>query len=415
MYLKDVFVPVGVPSTTRISRTLLERSVRSWKLNQSKHLLIFGPSKSGKTTLWKQFLDSSQVIKIPCNSKKNLIQIYQEILDELNAFFHSESQSNITNRGSINGEISGGIPLLSSKIQSGIEETKNSTQKNSRLSPPLISANQVIKFLKKEKKIVVLEDFHYSPKEVRENLAKDLKAFSDEECPWVIVGVQHKTSDLLSYNQDLQLRIAELPVDWFSTQELKEIIHKGENALNIKFDDKLNEIIIQESLESASLLQSICQRTCLILDIDESCVKQKVIKDEEIVFQACREVAQENKAYYQKVVAKVSRGGRSDGSTEKYKWILKAIKDVEIPSSGIKNTEMWKIIKDLGHDTIAQGSVTGGLNYLPRLLTNQELPSLFDYSETDKRFYLLDRYMKFVFKWIPDLIEDLFDETKSSN
>ena len=52
--LKDVFIPVGVPEITFVKRFELERSIRAWELSGAKHLLIFGPSKSGKTSLWKK-------------------------------------------------------------------------------------------------------------------------------------------------------------------------------------------------------------------------------------------------------------------------------------------------------------------------------------------------------------------------
>ena len=136
----------------------------------------------------------------------------------------------------------------------------------------------------------------------------------------------------------------------------------------------------------------------------------KSIEKRDILDQACMEIANENKTYYEKVIKNVAQGGRSDGSTEKYKWFLKLIKERTIPDTGLKNTEIFRHLKDLGHDSIEQGSVTSGLSYLPKLLTKLSFPAFFDYDEETKTFYLLDKYMKFVFKWIPSLTDDLFTE-----
>ena len=62
-----IYVPVGLPTITFVNRENLERSVKAWEMNRAKHMLIFGPSKSGKTSLWKKYV-SKEVIKVPCNS-----------------------------------------------------------------------------------------------------------------------------------------------------------------------------------------------------------------------------------------------------------------------------------------------------------------------------------------------------------
>ena len=76
---KEVFVPVGLPDITFVVREHLDRSVKAWEMNRSKHLLIFGPSKSGKSSLWRKYIGDETVIKIPCNTNKTLVDIYQEI------------------------------------------------------------------------------------------------------------------------------------------------------------------------------------------------------------------------------------------------------------------------------------------------------------------------------------------------
>lgn len=91
--LKDVFIPVGLPEITFVKRPNLERSVRAWEMSEAKHLLIFGPSKSGKTSLWKKYVPNERVIKIPCNATKTLQQVYSEILYELNSFYEAEKNA----------------------------------------------------------------------------------------------------------------------------------------------------------------------------------------------------------------------------------------------------------------------------------------------------------------------------------
>jgi hypothetical protein len=406
--LQDVYMPVGVPHITFVKRENLELSIVTWKYNKSKHLLIFGPSKSGKTTLWKQYVPAKDVIKIACNSTTTIENIYSSILFELESFYTSEINETTTSKIGIGAEIKTLLGIGSFKVGSKIESTNDNSNKMNPIAVPQLEANLLVKYLKPSGKIIVIEDFHYVQEELKEKISQDLKAFSDEMCPWIIVGVvQHKTSKLLSYNVDLQQRISELSVERFSQEQLARIIELGENALNIRFSDGIKERILSESYGSASMVQNICQRICILNGITETCSDIVKIEDHELFTGACKLFAEEAKIFYGDIVRKVSVGGRSDGRTEKYKWFLKMIRDKDIPEHGLKNTEVFGYLKDLGHPDIQQSSVTEGLLYLPRLLQKNNLPSIFDYD--GMYFYLLDNYMKFVFKWAPELIDDLFE------
>lgn len=406
--LQDVYMPVGVPQITFVNRDNLESSILAWKFNKSKHLLIFGPSKSGKTTLWKQFVPSRDVIKRSCNSTTTIEQIYSSILFELGTFYTSEITEKTTSKIGFAAEIKALLGIGSFKVSPNFELTNDNSTRINPIVIPDIEANLLIKYLQPSGKIIVIEDFQYAQNEFKEKISQDLKAFSDEMCPWIIVGVQHKTSKLLSYNTDLQQRIAEISVERFSNDQLLRIIELGENSLNIRFSDEIKENILNESYGNASMVQNICQRICILKGINETSCDIVKITQLDLFKSACKIIAEEVKIYYGDIVRRVSIGGRSDGRTEKYKWFLKMVRDKNIPEYGLKNTEVFAYLKGLGHYDIQQSSVTDGLRYLPKLLEKNNLPPIFDYD--GMHFYLLDNYIKFVFKWVPELIDNLFVE-----
>lgn len=334
-------------------------------------------------------------------------------MNALDGFFTEEKVTQLNIKTGFMSELKAAIGLFGGKVQGNLEVTAGEGAKQKLIAAPEIGVNTIVKFLKPSRMVVVLEDFHYCSEDLKSQLSQDLKAFSDECCPWVIVGIQHKTSALLSYNMDLQERIAELPVEGFSNEELRQIIDLGELALNLKISEKVKEKIVGEAIGSASLVQNICLRMCLINNIEKTMSQDVAIEKDEQVAQACQEIASENKTYYERVIRNIAVGGRSDGSTEKYKWFLRMIKETPIPEQGLKNTDVCRLIKDLGHKTIEQGSVTSGLAYLPSLLSKNGFPPFFDYDAESRVFYLLDKYMKFVLKWVPTLVDDLFVQDAS--
>lgn len=409
--LSEVFVPVGLPDITFVKREYLENSIKSWEINQHKHLLIFGASKTGKTSLWKRYIPPASVIKIPCNSTLTIEQLYLDILENLQAFFTKNVTIQDSTKKSLLGELKAIIPFtfVSAKTR-GNAETSHSKKAQKEYYTRDLSASLVIKFLKESNKKIVLEDFHYTTEEFRQNLSEDLKAFSDETCPWIIVGVQHKTSNLLAFNIDLSQRIAEMPVENFKEDQLMELIELGELGLNIIFSDPIKKSILKYSHNSASIVQNICQRICLIKKVRHTLDQSLIINELSIVKMACREIAQESRSFYQKAFLEISKGGRSDGSTEKYKWFLKMISERDFPDSGLKNTDVFHLLQELGHQNIDQSSVTAGLKYLPRLLRRNNLPALLDYDESNRTLYLLDNYVKFIMKWVPALLDEIFED-----
>jgi hypothetical protein len=136
-----------------------------------------------------------------------------------------------------------------------------------------------------------------------------------------------------------------------------------------------------------------------------------LIDDYDLFSRACIDIANETKGTYVEILKKISYGGRTGRNNEKYRWLLKMIREKEIPDYGIKNTEVLAYLKEMGYYDAKQKSINDGLKNLPRILDKNNIISIFDYDGT--HFYLLDRYMKFVLKWFPEIIDNLFKlETK---
>ncbi|AZB41095.1 hypothetical protein CEF21_01355 [Bacillus sp. FJAT-42376] len=409
--VEDVFVSVGFPEYTYISRENIEREMKLGKVNRAKQILVYGGSKMGKSNLWRKHFGEDDIIKIPVNSNKTVDDIYSEILSELQAFYTTEKGQSTGITAALLGELQAKVSaLFSAKLQASIQSTRTKSDKEAPVINPVIGANLVIKYLKPSRKVIVLEDFHYANEDVKKQISQDLKAFSDERQQFVMLSVEPLNTDLVLYNSDLMGRIIGISVGAFSYPELFEMIKRGTKLLHISFSNELIDRIVNESMYSAALAQDICLRICFEIDVMKTASIKQDYDDLGLVDRACQSIASDNEFAYNKIVAEVAAGGRSDGTTEKYKWFLRMVRDTDIPEEGLRNTEVLQRLRAMGHTEIEQNSVTSGLKYLPSLLARRNLPPVFGYNGGDgaERFYLLDKYMKFVFKWRPGLIDTLF-------
>lgn len=407
--LEEVFVPAGFPEITYIERNELKKKIMSAKMNINKHICIYGSSKCGKSNLWRKHFKENEYIKVGLNSKHSIDDVYSEILNQLNAYYISEKCSNESLKGSLSAELQLQIKMLfSSKIKSSVEGVTTSGDKKVLAGKPIISANMLIRYLKPASKRIILEDFHYANEDLIKTLAQDLKAFSDEGCQFLLISVPSRTQYLLKENVELQGRLTDLPVGMFSDNELISIINDGLKALNIEFSDEIKNVIVKEANKSAAITQDICQKVCIEKDIYETQKHKILINDLELFEKACISVAEEQKVTYEQIANTVGKHEHGNNTTKIYRWILKVIQQVPITDAGISNTEVYRKIIELGHESILQGSVTSGLGLLPKLLEKKGLPQVFEYNEY-RIFFVKDKYMSFVFKWLPDIVNSLFE------
>ena len=69
-----------------------------------------------------------------------------------------------------------------------------------------------------------------------------LKAFHEgSELTFIVVGVWLDENRLTTYNGDLIDRVVAVNADAWSDDQLREVIRKGEELLNIEFDETFRE------------------------------------------------------------------------------------------------------------------------------------------------------------------------------
>lgn len=273
--LKDVFTPASPAKITFVERDSINNKLVSALQMPGKQIIVYGHSGSGKTTLLVNKLKQLYEHHITTRCMKGLKfdQLLLDAFDQLSPYFTSEitrSQSN-----SISTDISGSYLAIKSSIQS---KTSNEVgNKSQRVLPPQLSPQALGKFLGAAKCCWILEDFHKIDEEEKTQLSQLMKMFMDlseeyADLKIVALGAVDTASQVVNYDKEMRNRVAEIHVELMSVEELKCIIQKGEEALNIHIDDDLKNRIASYSNGLASVCHHICMYMCNAANICETSV-----------------------------------------------------------------------------------------------------------------------------------------------
>jgi len=112
--------------------------------------------------------------------------------------------------------------------------------------------------------LVIIDDFHRLPEEVKCKMADFIKLLADREdskSKIVIIGINKAGQSLINYASDLTGRIDTISFEANPIEKIEELICLGEESLNIKIN--IAKEIANDSHGSFHLAQMLCHECCL--------------------------------------------------------------------------------------------------------------------------------------------------------
>lgn len=210
-------------------------------LTRDKHLIIYGSSKQGKTSLRKHCLRDDDYIVIHCSNKWGVAELHTAILKRVGYEVTQASTRTTSGRNKIVAAFKASILGIGVDATGEKEESKTNSVTTAPLELDPEDVNDIISALKGFSKFIVLEDFHYLPIDTQRDFAVALKAFHEQsKLSFIIVGVWLEEGRLTVYNGDLTGRIVGINADRWTDGELREVIAAGEALLNITFASLLS-------------------------------------------------------------------------------------------------------------------------------------------------------------------------------
>lgn len=273
----DVFgVSRDIPLNYVVRKTVDYKLIEDLTLD--KHVIIYGSSKQGKTSLRKHCLNEQDYILVQCQNRWGLDKLADGILKEAGYQVEVSEQKTVENRNKITAKVSTKLNSLGFyEVGSNVELSKDGSTSHVKIIQPIeldpSDPNDLVAALKQISfdKYIVLEDFHYLPQETQESYAFFLKTIHERsKLCFIIVAVWREENRLIVFNGDLSGRIVSVDADAWTPEELMKVIEDGEKILNIRFQNKFKDDLIKLSLGSVYIVQDCCLRACKSAEVFET-------------------------------------------------------------------------------------------------------------------------------------------------
>lgn len=366
-------------------------------LDREHHVVIYGSSKQGKTSLRKKNLKDDEYIIIHCSHKWDIYQVNINILKQAGFEITISEKKTTTGRAKIKATL--GFNLFTkAEAETEIEGSKAKEIETKELELDPEDVNDLIKALNSLNfnKFILLEDFHYLKPETQKDFAIELKAFHENSrYSFIIIGVWLEENRLIALNGDLSGRVKSVNADHWDKEELQRLVKDGEYLLNVKFPEDSITYLIEKSIRNVHVVQEVCYELCKENGIKETQQDKTKDIDCSIIDELINKVIGQHSGRYNKFITSFSEGFQAT-ELEMHKWILYAILTCgeEKMNNGIRRSDFTKILEEKhpkGKD-LNPGNLTQALNSVASLQVKKEItPIIVDYDTGAIKLNVVDK------------------------
>ncbi len=235
--------------------------------------VIYGPSKLGKTALWRSVIDEPSRITISCSENISIEDIYEQVLFQNSSAFASEvsdEQGEKQTERKSKGVALGKKDCLQATIGTDSAREKGQAKQTKYTYPKWKNnVDTTIQTLSGKSKHIIFENYHRLSTQTLKRLCIDLRSLSDNRINVIFVGIPEDPYKIISFNQELEGRVAFLRFTFWDDDDLKRIALGGSAALNAEFTTQTLDFITNEAAGSPFLMQFNCYIACLASFITE--------------------------------------------------------------------------------------------------------------------------------------------------
>ncbi len=327
--VRDVFTP-NIPATLSfVERDSLNARLTDALQTPGKQIVVYGHSGSGKSTvLSKKVGEVYETRKIV--SRCTITTTYENLLlgafDALDPFY--VASASLKRTYSLKGTTEANYIALKTAIEASAAREEQVTA--NRMLPPQLTPQKLAEFCGAARCCWILEDFHKVPDVEKVKLSQIMKVFTDTAADYplakiIAVGAVDTARQVVEYDSEMRTRVAEIEVPMMTSTELKALLARGEELLNVRFGSRKEEIATYSSGLGA-ICHQIALYICLAAGVEHTSETEVAVTNEQMKGAVQRYVENSSdtlKATFD-LALKRERGGRFDNM----RLILRAMTEV---------------------------------------------------------------------------------------
>jgi hypothetical protein len=409
---QDVFVPGGFPRHTYNPRIelQLEQRLSESRRNLCKLVTVVGQTKSGKTVLARKVLPREECVWVDGGTVAAEDDFWQVVLEQLDLFQGTQEQASDETTATISGKGTAGANFLiakgSAELGGQLSKKRGSARSRTRSVSPRVAA---LRGLGRELVPLVIDDFHYLPRDLQGSVVRALKQPIFDGLPVAIIAIPHRRYDAVKVEKEMTGRISPVEIPAWSEAELRFIPDTGFRLLGISVPDSASRQLASEAIGSPHLMQDFCRTICSRGEtgdrIDAARLRHIIEKLTDVFHEVAETIGRP-------IFEKLARGPRQrtdriqrelrDGrSVDIYELVLHALAHLRPGLVSLEYEDLRAAIREVSASQIPQlHEVARVLKHMASIAaSDQSSTPVIDFEEADKKLHITDPFFAFYLRW----------------
>ncbi len=409
---QDIFVPGGFPNHTYNPRVdlKLEERLHEVKENLCKLVTVTGQTKSGKTVLARRVLPREDCVWVDGGTVSAEEDFWQVVIEQLDLFQTTEEQTSTETTADIGGKIEAGANFLVAKGTGGVSGTLSHTRTAERAKIRSVSARvAALHGLKASPVPLVIDDFHYLPKDIQGSIVRALKQPIFDGLPVAIIAIPHRRYDALKVEKEMVGRISPVEIPMWTEAELTYIPSTGFGLLNIEVSKIFLKNLASEAIGSPHLMQDFCRTVCRLAKLDDPRPDERCPLADMDLTLTYKEVADTiGRPIYEKLARgprqrtdRIERELRNGRRVDIYELVLHALAHLRPGLISLEYEDLRTAIRDVSVSQIPQlHEVSRVLKHMASIAaSDQSSTPVIDFEEDEKKLHITDPFFAFYLRW----------------
>lgn len=409
---EEIFVPGGFPRHTYNPRVELglEARLGEVKGNLCKLVTLTGQTKSGKTVLSRKILPQEECVWIDGGTVSDQDDLWSVVINQLELFQTTGVDSSSETTSEVSGRARAATSFLVVKGEGEVGGTLGKKRKTGGSTSRELSSRVVALAGLREAHIpLVIDDFHYLPRDLQGDVVLSLKPLIFDGLPVAIIAIPHRRYDAVKVEREMTGRISNIEIPIWTDAELRYIPKAGFDLLGYRLTAPVAQRLASEAIGSPHLIQDFCRGLCRTRRLEQSPTPLELNVEDSALSAVFRDVAE---SIGRPIFDKLARGPRQrtdrlqrelkDGrKVDIYELVLHALAEIRPGLVSLEYEELRAAIRNVSKSQIPQlQEVARVLKHMATIAaSDQSSTPVIDFEEEDRKLHITDPFFAFYLRW----------------